>query len=93
MSEISLRDAFLILPEIVLAVWASLILTVDLFFERSKTSHRVMLILSLIGVFLAMIATLILAAGGQNTTAFFGTVLVGNRSLSFRATLKRLTEV
>jgi NADH-quinone oxidoreductase subunit N len=83
-SEITLRDAFLILPEIVLAVWASLILTIDLFFERSKTSHRVMLILSLIGVFLGMIATLILAMGGQNTTAFFGTVLVDNFALFFK---------
>ena len=60
-ADISLRDALLILPEIVLAVWASVILTVDLFVERSKSSHRLMLVLALIGVFMAMIATLTLA--------------------------------
>jgi NADH-quinone oxidoreductase subunit N len=80
--DITLRDALLILPEIVLAVWASLILTVDLFVERSKSSHRLMLILSLIGVFLAMVATLTLA--GQNTTAFFGTVVVDNFAVFFK---------
>src|SRR3954447_17800516 len=83
-NEVSLRDAFLILPEIVLAVWASLILTVDLFLERSKSSHRLMLVLSLIGVFLSMIATLVLAVNGQNTTAFFGTVLVDSFSIFFK---------
>jgi NADH-quinone oxidoreductase subunit N len=70
------------MPEIVLAVWASLILTVDLFVERSKSSHRLMLVLSLIGVFLAMIATLMLA--GQNTTAFFGTILVDSFAIFFK---------
>lgn len=81
-TDITLRDAFLILPEIVLAVWASVILTVDLFVERSKSSHRLMLVLSLIGVFLGMIATLVLA--GQNTTAFFGTILVDNFAIFFK---------
>jgi NADH-quinone oxidoreductase subunit N len=81
-ADITLRDAFLILPEIVLAVWASLILTVDLFFERSRSSHRLILILSLIGVLLAMVATLLLV--GQNTTAFFGTVMVDNFALFFK---------
>jgi NADH-quinone oxidoreductase subunit N len=81
-TDISLRDAFLILPEIVLAVWASFILTVDLFVERSKSSHRLMLVLSLIGVFLAMIATLTVA--GQNTTAFYGTVLVDSFAIFFK---------
>jgi NADH-quinone oxidoreductase subunit N len=82
LNEISLRDALLILPEIVLAVWASVILTVDLFVERSKSSHRLMLVLSLIGVFLAMIATLTLT--GQNTTAFFGTIVVDNFAVFFK---------
>jgi len=81
-TDISLRDALLILPEIVLAVWASVILTVDLFVERSKSSHRLMLVLALIGVFMAMIATLTLA--GQNTTAFYGTVLVDSFSVFFK---------
>ena len=80
--DITLRDAFLILPEIVLAFWASLILTIDLFLDRSKASHRLMLVLSLIGVFLAMVATLALT--GQNTTAFFGTVVVDNFAIFFK---------
>ena len=41
-----------------------------------------MLVLSLIGVFLAMVATLMLA--GQNTTAFFGTVVVDNFAIFFK---------
>ncbi|MCC7372345.1 MAG: NADH-quinone oxidoreductase subunit N [Chloroflexi bacterium] len=82
MNDISLRDALLILPEIVLAVWASLILTVDLFLEQKKSNHRLMLVLSLVGVLLAMVATLTLA--GQNTTAFFGTVVVDNFSVFFK---------
>ena len=65
-----------------LAVWASLILTVDLFVERSKSAHRLMLVLSLVGVLLAMVATLALA--GQNTTAFFGTVVVDNFAVFFK---------
>jgi NADH-quinone oxidoreductase subunit N len=81
-TDISLRDAFLILPEIVLAVWASVILTIDLFLDKSRSSHRLMLVLSLIGVFLAMVATLTLA--GQNTTAFFGTVVVDNFAIFFK---------
>src|SRR5688572_20361938 len=72
----------LILPEIVLAVWASLILTVDLFVEQKKSTHRLMLILSLIGVLLAMVATVTLA--NQNTTAFFGTVMVDNFAVFFK---------
>jgi NADH-quinone oxidoreductase subunit N len=82
LNDITLRDALLILPEIVLAVWASLILTVDLFVDRSRSSHRLMLILSLVGIFLAMVATLVLA--GQNTTAFFGTVVVDNFAVFFK---------
>jgi NADH-quinone oxidoreductase subunit N len=82
LNDITARDAFLILPEIVLAVWASLILTIDLFLDRSKASHRLMLVLSLIGVFLAMVATLVLA--GQNTTAFFGTIVVDNFAVFFK---------
>jgi NADH-quinone oxidoreductase subunit N len=81
-NDITLRDALLILPEIVLAVWASLILTLDLFFEPKRSTHRLMLILSLIGVLLAMVATLTLA--GQNTTAFFGTVVVDNFAVFFK---------
>jgi NADH-quinone oxidoreductase subunit N len=81
-ADITLRDAFLILPEIVLAGWASLILTIDLFLEKNRTSHRLMLVLSLVGIFLAMVATLVLA--GQNTTAFFGTVVVDNFALFFK---------
>jgi NADH-quinone oxidoreductase subunit N len=81
-ADITLRDAFLILPEIVLAAWASLILTVDLFLEKNRSSHRLMLVLSLVGIFLAMVATLVLA--GQNTTAFFGTVVVDNFALFFK---------
>lgn len=82
MNDITLRDALLILPEIVLAVWASLILTLDLFVEQKKSTHRLMLILSLIGVLLAMVATLTLA--GQNTTAFFGSVVVDNFAVFFK---------
>ena len=37
-NDITLRGAFLILPEIVLAFWASLILTIDLFLDRSKAT-------------------------------------------------------
>ena len=50
MTDITLRDAFLILPEIILAVSASIILTLDLFMGRTKTAHRVMLVLSLVVV-------------------------------------------
>jgi NADH-quinone oxidoreductase subunit N len=81
-ADITLRDAFLILPEIVLAAWASVILTVDLFLEKNRSSHRLMLVLSMVGIFLAMVATLVLA--GQNTTAFFGTVVVDNFALFFK---------
>jgi NADH-quinone oxidoreductase subunit N len=81
-ADITLRDAFLILPEIVLAAWASLILTVDLFLEKNRSTHRLMLVLSMVGIFLAMVATLVLA--GQNTTAFFGTVVVDNFALFFK---------
>jgi NADH-quinone oxidoreductase subunit N len=70
------------LPEIVLAAWASVILTVDLFLEKNRSSHRLMLVLSMVGIFLAMVATLVLA--GQNTTAFFGTVVVDNFALFFK---------
>jgi NADH-quinone oxidoreductase subunit N len=66
----------------VLAVWASLILTLDLFFEPKKSTHRLMLVLSLIGVLLAMVATLTLT--GQNTTAFFGSVVVDNFAVFFK---------
>ena len=82
MTDITLRDAMLILPEIVLAVWASLILTLDLFVERSKSGHRLILMLSLLGVALAMISTLTLI--GQNTTAFYGSVLVDNFAIFFK---------
>ena len=82
LTDITLRDAFLILPEIVLAVWASFILTLDLFMDKSKTSHRVLLILSLVGIVLAMIATLFLV--DQNTTAFFGTVIVDRFAVFFK---------
>jgi NADH-quinone oxidoreductase subunit N len=81
-NDITLRDVLLILPEIVLAVWASLILTLDLFFEPKKSTHRLMLVLSLIGVLLAMVATLTLT--GQNTTAFFGSVVVDNFAVFFK---------
>ncbi len=82
MNDITLRDALLIMPEIVLAVWASVILTIDLFLPQSKSNHRLMLLLSLIGIVMAMIATLTLA--GQNTTAFFGTVIVDNFAVFFK---------
>jgi NADH-quinone oxidoreductase subunit N len=82
LTDITLRDAFLILPEIILAVWASLILTLDLFMARSKTAHRVMLVLSLVGILLALVATVALI--GQNTTAFFGFVVVDNFSIFFK---------
>jgi NADH-quinone oxidoreductase subunit N len=72
----------MILPEIVLAVWASLVLTVDLFVQRSKSGHRLMLVLSLVGVLIAMVATLTLT--GRNTTAFFGTVVVDNFAVFFK---------
>ncbi|MFN8637200.1 MAG: NADH-quinone oxidoreductase subunit N [Chloroflexota bacterium] len=81
-TDVSLRDAALILPEIVLAVWASFILTIDLFIERSKSGHRIILVLSLVGVLIAMVATLTLA--GQNTTAFFGSVVVDNFAVFFK---------
>jgi len=82
LNDITLRDALLIMPEIVLAVWASVILTIDLFLPQSKSNHRLMLLLSLIGIVMAMIATLTLA--GQNTTAFFGTVIVDNFAVFFK---------
>src|SRR4051812_20988894 len=72
----------LILPEIVLAVWASLILTIDLFVERSKSGHRFILVLSLLGIVLAMLATVTLI--GQNTTAFYGSVVVDNFAIFFK---------
>ena len=81
-TDVSLRDAALILPEIVLAVWASFILTIDLFIERSKSGHRIILVLSLVGVLIAMVSTLTLA--GQNTTAFFGSVVVDNFAVFFK---------
>jgi NADH-quinone oxidoreductase subunit N len=82
LNDITLRDAYLISPEIILAVWASLILTLDLFMARSKTAHRVMLVLSLVGIAAALGATLSLI--GQNTTAFFGFVVVDNLSVFFK---------
>src|SRR5205085_5582553 len=81
-NDITLRDALLILPEIVLAIWASIVLTLDLFVERSRASHRLVLVISLIGVALAMISTLTLV--GQNTTAFYGSVLVDNFAIFFK---------
>jgi NADH-quinone oxidoreductase subunit N len=82
LNDITLRDAMLILPEIILAVGASLILMLDLFVDRSRRSHRLVLVLSLIVVALAMISTLTLV--GQNTTAFFGSVMIDNFAIFFK---------
>jgi NADH-quinone oxidoreductase subunit N len=82
LNDITLRDAFLILPEIVLAFWASLVLTMDLFLPQNKSTNRLLLMVSLVGIVLAMVATLTLV--DQNTTAFFGTVIVDNFAVFFK---------
>ncbi|MCC6174713.1 MAG: NADH-quinone oxidoreductase subunit N [Chloroflexi bacterium] len=82
MNDITAQDALLILPEIVLAVWASLVLTLDLFIQDKKSSRQAMLALSLVGIVASMVAALTLI--GRNATAFGGFVVVDNFSIFFK---------
>jgi NADH-quinone oxidoreductase subunit N len=80
-TDITLRDIQLLLPEVILAVWASLVLTVDLFVD-SKRHRQPFLVLALVGIAAATIAAGALL--GQNTTAFFGLVVVDDFAIFFK---------
>ncbi len=81
MTDISLRDIQLLLPEVILALWASLVLTVDLFID-TRRHRQPLLALALVGIVGAAIASVALL--GQNTTAFFGLVVVDDFSIFFK---------
>jgi len=80
-TDISLRDIQLLLPEVILALWASLVLTVDLFID-TRRHRQPLLALALVGIVGAAIASVALL--GQNTTAFFGLVVVDDFSIFFK---------
>ena len=81
MTDISLRDIQLLLPEVILAVWASVVLMVDLFVD-TRRHRQPMLILALVGIVAAMVAAVALL--GQNTTAFFGLAVVDDFAIYFK---------
>lgn len=81
MTDIGLRDIQLLLPEVILAIWASVVLMVDLFVD-SRRHRQPMLILALVGIVAALAASVALL--GQNTTAFFGLAVVDDFSIYFK---------
>ncbi|MDP8923856.1 MAG: NADH-quinone oxidoreductase subunit N [Chloroflexota bacterium] len=81
MTDITLRDILLLLPEVILAVWASIVLTVDLFVD-TRRHRQPMLILALVGIAAAIVASVALL--GQNTTAFFGLAVIDDFAIYFK---------
>ena len=73
-------DIDLLAPELILAVFASLVILVDLFLP--PTAKRANLYLSLLGIALAAVAAVSLV--GRNTTSFFGVLVVDDFAIFFK---------
>ncbi|HYU18568.1 MAG TPA: NADH-quinone oxidoreductase subunit N [Chloroflexota bacterium] len=74
-------DVWLLTPEILLAIWACVVLIVDLAMP-SSASRRPLLALSLLGIAGAALASFALL--GTNTTSFFGMLIIDNVSVFFK---------
>jgi len=74
-------DVWLLTPEILLAIWACVVLIVDLAMP-SNASRRPLLALSLLGIAGAALASFALL--GTNTTSFFGMLIIDNVSVFFK---------
>ncbi len=70
----------LLAPELILAIFGSLVILVDLFL--SPETKRVNLFLTLIGIAAAAVASLSLV--GRNTTSFFGMLVVDDFAIFFK---------
>ena len=74
-------DVSLLTPEILLAVWACLVLIIDLVMPR-HADRQVLLPITLAGIAAAMIASVVLF--GKNTTSFFGMLVIDNVAVFFK---------
>ena len=77
----TLSDVSLLTPEILLAVWACVVLIGDLVLPASW-SRQNLLALTLIGLAGAMAASMALV--GKNTTGFFGMLVIDNVAVFFK---------
>ena len=76
-----LGDVLLLTPEILLAVWACLVLIADLVMPDSSSRHP-LLTLTLIGIGAAMVASAALI--NRSGTGFFGMLVVDNFAVFFK---------
>jgi NADH-quinone oxidoreductase subunit N len=74
-------DVSLLLPEILLAIWACVVLVVDLVLP-STSSRQSLLGLTLVGLAGAAVASVLLL--GANTTSFFGMLVIDNVAVFFK---------
>jgi NADH-quinone oxidoreductase subunit N len=77
----SLSDVGLLLPEILLALWACLVLIVDLVMPAGS-KRRSLLGLTLVGIAIAAVLSVLML--GRNTTGFFGMLVVDNFAVFFK---------
>jgi NADH-quinone oxidoreductase subunit N len=68
------------MPELILAVFASIVILVDLFLPPTRKDVNV--VISLAGIAIAAVAAIALI--GRNTTSFFGTLVVDDYAIFFK---------